>query len=92
MFSSTPAVVSVAQPLRNGMGVVSVGRESSWWGGSSQIWGPVVSAASGSGEREGDLEGAGWTAIPAMGETPRSAAGIGQGSVFLPPLLSGLLI
>ena len=82
MFSSTPAVVSVAQPLRNGMGVVSVGWESSWWGAAPRVGGPVVSAASGSGEREGDLEGAGWTSTPAIGKTPRSAAGIGQGSGF----------
>ena len=60
-------------------------------GGSSQIWGPVVSAVSGSGEREGDLEGAGWTSTPAIGKTPRSAAGIAS-LWFFTPLLSGLLI
>lgn len=41
MFSSTPAVVSVAQPLRNGMGVVSVGRESSWWGSAPRFGGQL---------------------------------------------------
>ena len=83
MFSSTPAVVSGAQPLRNGLGVVSVGRESSWWGQLPDLGASCVCCIW--QWREGRRSGRSWLDLhPSYRQDPKVCSGYCKPLVFYP--------